>query len=101
VKYKILLICVPILLALGCSHAPLDLPDGTVIVNNTNPKHTIVEFNAACPAGPSHAAQNLDKFDSSTAKKQGFVVEDGKTYYFSSEAERDRIMQDYAANSRY
>jgi hypothetical protein len=78
----------------SCSHSATEKPYDAVVVDRSNPEHTVVEFNGACAAGVEQG-----KFDVQ-GKKDYSVTADGKTYYFSSAAARDQFMQNFAVNSR-
>jgi hypothetical protein len=82
---------------MGCSHPQVQpTPYDSVTVDRPNPEHTIIVLNGSCSMDEGGKRKTA-----STDKKDDSVTENGKTYYFSSIAERDRFLQKYMANSRY
>ena len=78
----------------ACSHSATEKPYDSVVVDRSNPEHTVVEFNGACAAGVQQGKYDVQ------GKKEYSVSQNGKTYYFSSAAARDHFMQNYAENSK-
>jgi YHS domain-containing protein len=91
------LLCVTALIAVSgvsCSQPAPDKPYDSVVVDRSNPEHTVVEFNGACAAGVQQGKYDIP------GVKQYSVTQNGKTYYFSSASARDHFMQNFAQNSK-
>jgi hypothetical protein len=85
-------------LGMSCSHAPVGQPYDSIVVDRSNPDHTVVVLNGVC--GPAASAK--ENVNSTTESRQpGSVTQDGKTYYFSNDSDRDRFFEAHAINSRY
>jgi YHS domain-containing protein len=78
----------------GCSHSATEKPYDSVVVDRSNPEHTVVAFNGACAAGVEQGKYDVQ------GRKDYSVTSDGKTYYFSSAVARDRFMENFAENSK-
>jgi YHS domain-containing protein len=78
----------------ACSHPATEQPYDSVVVDRSNPQHTVVEFNGACAGAVQQGRYDIP------GKKEYSVTRDNKTYYFSSVQARDNFMRNYADNSR-
>ena len=79
----------------GCAATtPTAPPYDSVVVDKSNPNKTIVEFDGTCACGVSQGRYDVP------GKKEYSVTQDGKTYYFSSVAARDRFMEDFQTNAQ-
>jgi YHS domain-containing protein len=79
----------------GCAATtPTAPPYDSVVIDRSNPQKTVVEFDGACANGVSNGRYDVQ------GKKDYSVTRDGKTYYFSSEASRDRFMEDFQTNAQ-
>jgi hypothetical protein len=81
-------------MAVGCSSSPTQKPYDAVVVDKSDPHHTVVEFDGSCADGVTQG-----KYDVKGRKQYSLSV-GPKTYYFSSVAARDHFMKDYEDNSK-
>ena len=79
----------------GCAATtPTAPPYDSVTVDRSNPQKTVIEFDGACANGVANGRYDVP------GKKDYSVTQDGKTYYFSSAAARDRFMEDFQTNAQ-
>ncbi len=86
-------------LGAACSHAPVAPPYDSVSVDRSDPGRTVIVLNG--PSGACVPPPPIKRRDPAQERKADSVTENGTTYYFSSDADRDRFLQTYEANSRY
>jgi YHS domain-containing protein len=78
----------------SCSQPATEKPYDAVVVDRSNPEHTVVEFNGACAAGVEQGKYDVP------GKKEYSITSNNKTYYFSSASARDQFMQNFPENSK-